>query len=66
MQCWKCISNHIPCVSILQMPQLKPEGTSMTALNLFTQLCHLARLANTTLSKPLPEEQVCHSVSSQT
>lgn len=41
------------------MCQLKPEDTSMIGLNLFTNLCHLARIANASLEKPLPDEQVC-------
>ena len=43
---------------LLQMPTLKPEDMSMVGLNLFTQLCSLARVANASLEKPLSEDQV--------
>jgi hypothetical protein len=40
------------------MSQLKAENISMIGLNLFTNLCHLSRIANASLEKPLPAEQV--------
>ena len=40
------------------MPQLKPEDTSMIGLNLFTQLCHLARVAAVSVDSSVGEEQV--------
>ena len=42
-----------------QMPMLKPEDMSMIGLSLFTQLCGLARVANASLEKPLPDDQIC-------
>jgi len=41
-----------------QMPQLKPEDTTMIGLTLFNQLCQLARIANASLDNPLSDEQV--------
>ncbi|ELU04220.1 hypothetical protein CAPTEDRAFT_219867 [Capitella teleta] len=41
-----------------RMCQLKPEAISMIGLNLFTNLCHLARIANASLDKPLPDDQI--------
>ena len=40
------------------MPQLEPESMSMVGLNLFTQLCHLTRIANASLDNPLTEDKV--------
>ena len=48
---------------VFQMPTLKPEDMSMVGLNLFTQLCSLARVANASLDKPLSEDQVCPFIS---
>ena len=46
-------------LSCFQMPMLKPEDMSMIGLSLFTQLCGLARVANASLEKPLPDDQIC-------
>jgi len=51
------ITDHLCC----QMPQLKPEDTTMIGLTLFNQLCQLARIANTSLDNPLSDEQVHHA-----
>ena len=48
-------------MTCFQMPLLKPETISMTGLNLFTQLCQLAKIANVSVDSPLPEEQVYYS-----
>ena len=40
------------------MPMLKPENMSMLGLNLFTQLCSLAKVANASLEQPLPEDHI--------
>ena len=45
-------------VFIEKMPLLEPESMSMLALNLYTTLCGLAKIANSSLSKPLDEEMV--------
>ena len=45
-------------VFLHKVPLLEPRDMSMTGLNLFTQLCGLARIANSNLENPLPEEQV--------
>ena len=41
------------------MPQVEPERMSMVGLNLFTNLCSLARIANAARQNPLPDEQIC-------
>ena len=41
-----------------KMPQLQPEQMSMIGLNLFTQLCTLAKIANASLEHPLDEDVV--------
>ena len=44
------------------MPQLKPEDMTIDGMNLFTQLCSLAKIANTSYEHPLSEEQVRNSL----
>ena len=41
------------------MPQVAPERMSITGLNLFTQLCSLARMHNATSTQPLPDDLIC-------
>ena len=41
-----------------RMPLLRPEAMSMTALNLYTCLCSLAKIANSSLKKPIDENLV--------
>ncbi len=41
------------------MPRLKPEDMSMVGLNLFTQLCNLARVSYASQGEPLPDNQIC-------
>ncbi|CAH1793285.1 unnamed protein product [Owenia fusiformis] len=41
-----------------KMPQLRPESMTMTGLNLFQQLCHLARIANSSMDNALPEDKI--------
>ena len=50
--------NQIQLLCVLQMPTLKPEDMSMVGLNLFTQLCNLAKIANASLEEPLEEDKV--------
>ena len=50
------------CLCFCQMPRLQPESISMIGLNLFQQLCHLARSANASLDSPLSEEEVSSSL----
>ncbi|XP_074662968.1 ubiquitin carboxyl-terminal hydrolase 34-like [Tubulanus polymorphus] len=45
-------------IFLQKMPQLQPENISMIGLNLFQQLCHLARLANNSFDNPLPEDEI--------
>ena len=40
------------------MPQVAPERMSMIGLNLFTQLCGLARSLNANSAVPLPDDQI--------
>ena len=47
-----------------RMPLLRPEAMSMTALNLFTCLCSLAKVANSSLKKPIDDDLVNTSVKS--
>lgn len=42
----------------LQMSQLKAESMSMVGLNLFQQLSHLTRMANSSFDEQLSEDQV--------
>ena len=45
--------------SFVQMPQLRPEDMSMLGLNLFTQLCSLARVADgAVLDRAVADDQV--------
>jgi len=56
-------SVHCPVwCDCVQMPQLKPEDTTMIGLTLFNQLCQLARIANASLDSPLSDEQVSLSM----
>lgn len=47
---------------IFQMPQLKAESMSMVGLNLFQQLSHLTRIANSSFEEPLSEDQVGNTI----
>ncbi len=40
------------------MPSLHPEDMSMIGLNLFTQLCNLAKVANASLDNPIAEDEI--------
>lgn len=42
-----------------KMSQLKAESMSMVGLNLFQQLSHLTRMANSSFDEQLSEDQVC-------
>ncbi|XP_064621669.1 ubiquitin carboxyl-terminal hydrolase 34-like isoform X2 [Lineus longissimus] len=41
-----------------KMPRLEPENMSVIGLNLFQQLCHLARVANASFDEPMSEDVI--------
>lgn len=45
-------------VFLEKMPSLEPENMSMIGLNLFMQLCNMAKIANASLNRPLDNEEV--------